>query len=66
MINLFKTRYRIVTDSYSGYEVQYKYPWWPFWIQASRRGYRTNTHPSLEKAKVFLAEFKNKGVVYHE
>ena len=64
MSNLFKKRYRIVTDSYAGYEVQYKYPWWPFWIQAPSRGHATNTHITLERAKVFLAEFKNGGVYY--
>ncbi len=67
MMNLFKKRYRIITDTYSGYEVQYKYPLWPFWIQAPSNNHCTNTHSTLEKAKVFLAEYKNKkGVVYYE
>ncbi len=66
-MNLFKKRYRIITDTYSGYEVQYKYPLWPFWIEASAPGYSTNTHSTIEKAKVFLAEHKTtKGVVYYD
>ena len=66
MTDLFKKRYRIVTDSHAGYEVQYKYPWWPFWIQASSPGYCTNTHSSIKRAKVFLAKLKNIEVVYYD
>ena len=47
---MFKTRYRIVTDEYSGYEAQYR-PWWsPVWIQMNF----TNTHPSIEKAEAYI------------
>jgi hypothetical protein len=31
----FKTRYRIVTDRYSGYQVQSRPWWWPFWEEVS-------------------------------
>jgi hypothetical protein len=47
-------KYRIVTDSHSGYEVQYRYKWWPFWIQ---HGY-TNTHSSIESALRYIEEAK--------
>ena len=31
----FKTRYRIVTDGHTGYMIQFR-PWWsPFWIKFS-------------------------------
>lgn len=54
-----KKRYRIVADTYCGYEVQYKLPWWPFWLQCgSDGGWGTNTHGSLEKAEAFA--------VYHQ
>lgn len=39
--------YRIVTDVYSGYEVQIWRWWWPFWAQAGR----VNTHSTVEKAE---------------
>lgn len=42
-------RYRIVRDSYAGYEVQVRRWWWPFWTQA---GY-TNTHATIERAEQY-------------
>lgn len=57
-MNFFKTKYRIVTDAYCGYEVQYKSWWWPFWIQA---GF-TNTHLSIEQARKYI-EVKCKIIV---
>jgi hypothetical protein len=52
---MFKTRYRIVTDRYLGYEVQSRIWWFPFWIQCKDdRYYCTNTHPTIEKAKEFI------------
>lgn len=56
---VFNDKHRIVTDRYSGYEVQVKLWWWPFWLQY--RG--SNTHASLEKAKEYLAVRK---VVWEE
>ena len=45
-----KTKYRIVGDTYSGYECQKK-PWWcPFFYQM---GY-TNTHTNLDEAKKYI------------
>lgn len=41
-------KYRIVTDNYSGFEVQTWRWWWPFWIQGA-----TNTHRSVEAAEAY-------------
>lgn len=41
--------YRIVTDNYSGYEVQARRWWWPFWVQCNR----CNTHPTIEHAEKY-------------
>lgn len=55
---MFKHRYRIVRDKYSGYEAQIKFWWNPlFWWQMSERGgYGTNTHPSVELAEDFIRQ----------
>jgi hypothetical protein len=45
--------YRIVTDGYSGYEVQYRTNWWPFWRQCPGRLGSVNTHPSIEDAEAY-------------
>ncbi len=47
-------KFRIVSDSYSGYECQIWRIWWPFWVQM---GF-TNTHRTLEEAKKFIANYK--------
>lgn len=47
-------KFRIVSDSYAGYECQIWRIWWPFWVQM---GF-TNTHTTLEKAKEFIANYK--------
>ena len=61
-----KTRYRIVTDSYCGFEVQYR-PWWcPIWLQAGARGgWGVNTCTSIEMARNIIARHKASGVVVH-
>lgn len=59
--SLFRTRYRIVRDRWSGYEVQWRYWWMPFYVQA---GY-TNTHCTIERAKRYLEQVK-RGSVYQE
>lgn len=41
--------YRIVTDSYNGFEVQVRRWWWPFWSQADF----CNTHTTIENAEAF-------------
>ena len=43
-------KYRIVTDCFAGYEVQYKSPWFPFWLQVGGG----NTHISVENAEEWL------------
>lgn len=35
MSKFFKTKWRVVTDNYKGYEVQKKFWWFPFWLQVS-------------------------------
>ena len=50
-------RYRVIEDSFAGYESQYR-PWWyPAWSQCSRDhgGSGVNTSPSIEKAKQLCA-----------
>ena len=53
-MSMFRTRYRIVRDAYAGYEVQFRYWWMPFYMQA---GY-TNTHFSMDGAKRYLERIK--------
>jgi hypothetical protein len=45
-----KTKYRIVSDRYLGYECQIWRWYWPFWVQM---GF-TNTHSSIEDAKRYI------------
>lgn len=47
------TQYRIVTDKFQGFEVQYKVWWWPFWSQCGTRSSDTNTHHTVEEAERF-------------
>lgn len=52
----FKTRYRIVRDSYCGYEAQYR-PWWcPIWLQC----FGSNTRTSVEKSREVCQQHYNK------
>lgn len=52
-----KNRYRIVTDSFYGYEAQVKYWWFPFvWYQMGEYPYSTNTHSSVEAAEKYIAD----------
>lgn len=50
-------KYRIVTDHYCGYEVQYKSTWFPFWLQVGG----CNTHTSVEKAEEWLDRRLSRG-----
>jgi len=54
-MNLFKINYRIVTDSYLGYEVQSKRWWFPFWIQTSL----VNTHHTVNRARSYIERRAN-------
>ena len=58
---MFKTKWRIVTDKYCGFEVQYKRWWFPLWRQVGG----VNTFSTVEAALVFLERVKKK-VVYIE
>jgi hypothetical protein len=59
-------KYRIVRDSYSGYEIQKRPAFWPFWYQVSRTGgYGCNTFSSLERAKEAIEVMKNP-VIWNE
>lgn len=51
-----KKKYRIVTDVYAGYEVQYRYSLMPFWLQVNG----TNTHVSPQDAEEWLREYLRK------
>lgn len=53
-MNFFKPKYRIVADSFAGYEVQIKQWWSPFWFQIG-----INTFTSVEKAQNFIERHKN-------
>ncbi len=56
----FKTSYRIVSDDFSGYEVQ-KWRWWfPFWVQEDKFCY-TNTFKEIEDAKQWIEDGCPKG-----
>lgn len=60
-----KNRYRIVSDKYAGYEVQIKYWFLPFWIQADF----TNTFRNIDRAKEFMEKHKrgtNRIIYYSE
>ena len=48
-------RYRIVTDTFSGYEVQERSRWWPFWSQVE-----INTHGTIEAARKWTLEIKTR------
>ena len=62
MAGIFRTRYRIVTDRYCGYEAQFR-PWWcPVWLQI---GF-SNTHSSVEAARRFIDGSKGTVVEYVE
>ena len=53
-MNFFKTKYRVVTDNYLGYEAQYR-PWFfPFWQQLNGM----NTHMTIEGALEMCKRFK--------
>jgi hypothetical protein len=46
---LSSAEYRVVTDRYCGYEVQYRPRFWPFWRQANGN----NTHSTLDEAVTY-------------
>lgn len=51
---LFKpVQVRIVRDAYSGYEVQVKHWYWPFW-----RMPKVNTFGTIERAREYAKQIK--------
>lgn len=53
-----RNSYRIVTDTYCGYEVQVKKWWFPFcWVQCGEGTDGTNTHSSIEDAEKYAKEY---------
>jgi len=60
------TKYRIVRDSYAGYEVQKWRVWFPFWLQCFSGRVICNTHSSIEDAKQFIEWHKKNKVVWEE
>lgn len=59
---MFKTKYRIVTDSFLGYEAQFK-PWWfPVWQQC----FSVNTSHTIERAQKVCDRHANGLVVVEE
>jgi hypothetical protein len=50
-------KYRIVRDTYAGYEVQAWRWWWPFWMQCG-----INTHLSVEEAKEWASRHRQEEV----
>jgi len=60
------SRYRIIKDSYAGFEVQKWRLWWPFWMQCHTGLTLCNTHDSLEKALAFVEWHKAGKEVWRE
>ena len=50
-----KNKIRIITDEFSGYEVQIKRWWFPIWKECRKNGI-INTFSSVEKAKQWIAD----------
>lgn len=57
-----KTRYRIVTDDFAGFEVQIKRWWLPIWFQCHHRGMFINTFGTQDKALEFIKARKSGNV----
>ncbi len=53
-----KPHYRIVSDNFNGYEVQFWRWWWPFWEMPV-----CNTHTSIENAEKWAKAHSEDNVV---
>lgn len=53
-------KFRIIADNYNGYECQIWRLWWPFWTQMDC----VNSHSSIEKAKKYIENYRNKKVYW--
>jgi len=60
-MRLPKPKYRIVPDTFAGYEVQVRRWWFPFWVQP-----RTNTHHTVDKAKEYIDKHCHRFVEYYQ
>lgn len=61
-MKFFRTRYRIVTDKFCGYEAQFRWWWMPFYMEM---GF-TNTHTTVERARSFIASYRGGREVVEE
>lgn len=64
---MFKNKYRVVQDTYCGFEAQVKFWWFPiFWFQlcGSGHGIGVNTSPSLLRAEQLCRFHAGKGTIY--
>ena len=53
--SLFMNCYRVVSDTFGGYEAQVKFWWFPFyWFEMIEKGYMSNTWRTLEEAQNFI------------
>lgn len=59
---MFKTKWRVVSDKYAGYEIQKKVWFWPFWMQTDRYGNApgVNSFKSLAEAMDRIEKIKNR------
>ena len=55
-----ETRYRIVTDEYLGYEVQWRYWWMPFYVQGAM-----NAHRTVDDAENYIVYLRKPRKVRH-
>lgn len=55
-MSAFPRHYRIVSDRWSGFEVQVWRWWWPFWVMPT-----CNTHRSVERAEAFARQLAESG-----
>jgi len=51
LVSWLRPEYRVVKDSYAGYEVQYRRWWFPIWIQVG-----VNTWSTLDRAEQFARQ----------
>jgi hypothetical protein len=52
----FRKQYRIVRDTYCGYEAQFRVWWLPVWFQCSANGLSTNTSRTVEEAEAVASQ----------
>ena len=55
-----KLKFRIVRDTYLGFEAQFRPLWFPFWITCG-----INTFASVEEARKYIDLFSRDTVVEH-